>query len=134
MTRTIPQAIAFHPTLPASGAPGLFKLLGIPGKVGASNMSRPPLDCFDNAEKDRPAGEWFLDPAAVIKRHFNPTGSSRLCAFITRPARSSGEATWHGTETLASSLSPYILTDADAVRVSQASRRTHRLGSIKERD
>ncbi|HEU4391031.1 MAG TPA: M48 family metallopeptidase [Blastocatellia bacterium] len=55
------------------------------GKVGAANMSRPPWGWFDNQEKDRPAGEWFLDPAAVIKRHFNPQGEFSL-VYVQNPA------------------------------------------------
>jgi hypothetical protein len=55
------------------------------GKVGAANMSRPPWGWFDNEEKNRPAGEWFLDPAAVIKRHFNPQGEFSL-VYIHNPA------------------------------------------------
>ena len=54
------------------------------GKVGAANMSRPPWGWFDNEEKGRPAGEWFLDPAAVIKRHFNPQGEFSL-VYIHNP-------------------------------------------------
>jgi len=55
------------------------------GKVGAANMSRPPWGWFDNEEKNRPAGEWFLNPAAVIKRHFNPPGEFSL-VYIQNPA------------------------------------------------
>lgn len=41
------------------------------GNVGAANMARPPWAWFDSTEKDQPLGEWFFDPAATIKRHFN---------------------------------------------------------------
>lgn len=41
------------------------------GTVGAANMARPPWGWFDMNEKDRPLGEWFLDPAGVVKRHFS---------------------------------------------------------------
>jgi len=41
------------------------------GQVGfAQNMARPPWGWFDESETDRPVGEWFFDPAAVIARHF----------------------------------------------------------------
>jgi hypothetical protein len=40
------------------------------GTVGFKNKSRPPWGWFDDSEKDRPRGEWFFDPAAVIARHF----------------------------------------------------------------
>jgi hypothetical protein len=55
------------------------------GKVGAANMSRPPWGWFDNQERNRPAGEWFLDPAAVIKRHFNPQGEFSV-VYVHNPA------------------------------------------------
>jgi hypothetical protein len=41
------------------------------GKVGGENMARPPWGWFDGAEKERPRGEWFFDPAGTIKRHYN---------------------------------------------------------------
>lgn len=40
------------------------------GTVGAPNMARPPWGWFDSTEKDRPLGEWFFDPAGVVKRHY----------------------------------------------------------------
>ena len=51
-----------------------------PGALGASfrgavygrNMARPPWGWFDSRERDRPLGEWFLDPAGIIARHFTP--------------------------------------------------------------
>jgi hypothetical protein len=43
------------------------------GRVGGRNMARPPWGWFDNSERDRPLGEWFLDPAATIARHFDPS-------------------------------------------------------------
>jgi hypothetical protein len=42
------------------------------GNVGASNMARPPWGWFDRNEPKQSLGEWFFDPAATIKRHFNP--------------------------------------------------------------
>jgi len=41
------------------------------GKVGAANMSRPPWGWFDGQDRNRPLGEWFLDPATVVKRHWS---------------------------------------------------------------
>jgi len=41
------------------------------GTVGFKNKARPPWGWYDEAEKDRPRGEWFFDPAVVIARHFN---------------------------------------------------------------
>ena len=40
------------------------------GKVGFKNKARPPWAWYDEAERERPRGEWFFDPAAVIGRHF----------------------------------------------------------------
>ena len=39
------------------------------GRFGAPNAARPPWGWFDRAERGRPRGEWFLDPAATVKRH-----------------------------------------------------------------
>jgi len=41
------------------------------GKVGGTNMARPPWGWFDGTERDRPLGKWFFDPATTVKRHFN---------------------------------------------------------------
>jgi hypothetical protein len=41
------------------------------GKVGAANMSRPPWGWFDGQDPKRPLGEWFLQPAETIRRHWN---------------------------------------------------------------
>ena len=41
------------------------------GKVGAANMSRPPWGWFDGQDRNRPLGEWFLQPAETIRRHWN---------------------------------------------------------------
>ncbi|MBI1762739.1 MAG: hypothetical protein HYR56_14995 [Acidobacteria bacterium] len=40
------------------------------GSVGFKNKARPPWAWFDESERNRPRGEWFFDPAAVIARHF----------------------------------------------------------------
>lgn len=44
------------------------------GTVGFKNKARPPWAWFDDSERDRPRGEWFFDPAAVIARHFGKDG------------------------------------------------------------
>lgn len=41
------------------------------GAIGFKNKARPPWGWFDETEKDRPRGEWFFNPAAVIARHFS---------------------------------------------------------------
>ena len=41
------------------------------GLVGAANMSRPPWGWFDGQDRTRPLGEWFLQPAEVIRRRWN---------------------------------------------------------------
>jgi hypothetical protein len=41
------------------------------GTVGFKNKARPPWGWFDDSEKERPRGEWFFEPAAVIARHFS---------------------------------------------------------------
>lgn len=41
------------------------------GVEGAPNMSRPPWGWFDGQERDRPLGEWFLQPAETIRRKWN---------------------------------------------------------------
>ncbi|MEP7271884.1 MAG: hypothetical protein ABI882_10310 [Acidobacteriota bacterium] len=40
------------------------------GAVGSPNRARAPWAWFDWTERDRPAGEWFFDPATLIARHF----------------------------------------------------------------
>jgi hypothetical protein len=40
------------------------------GKVGAANAARPPWGWFDRTERDAPAGSWFFDPAATVKKDF----------------------------------------------------------------
>lgn len=41
------------------------------GSVGFKNKARPPWAWFDGTERDRPRGEWFFNPAAVVARHFS---------------------------------------------------------------
>lgn len=40
------------------------------GKVGAPDAARPPWGWFDRTERGAPAGSWFFDPAATVKRDF----------------------------------------------------------------
>jgi hypothetical protein len=54
------------------------------GKIGGQNMARPPWGWFDSQERERPLGEWFLDPAATIKRHYN-MGEGFSVAYIHHP-------------------------------------------------
>ncbi len=54
------------------------------GTVGFKNKSRPPWGWFDSSERDRPRGEWFFDPAAVIARHFN-LGEGFSTAYVYNP-------------------------------------------------
>lgn len=54
------------------------------GTVGFKNKARPPWGWFDSSEKDRPLGEWFFDPAAVVARHFN-LGQDFATAYIYNP-------------------------------------------------
>ena len=41
------------------------------GSAGAPNKARPPWGWFDMTDRDRPLGEWFLDPAGTISRHLS---------------------------------------------------------------
>ena len=54
------------------------------GVVGAANMSRPPWGWFDGQERGRPLGEWFLQPAETIRRHWN-LPESFSTAYIYHP-------------------------------------------------
>ncbi|HEY0083962.1 MAG TPA: hypothetical protein VGB61_14380 [Pyrinomonadaceae bacterium] len=42
------------------------------GSRGAPNAARPPWGWFDRSEREQARGAWFFDPAATIKRHFQP--------------------------------------------------------------
>lgn len=53
------------------------------GLEGAANKARPPWGWFDMTERERPLGEWFLDPAAVISRHF--PGEKIGTAYVHQP-------------------------------------------------
>jgi hypothetical protein len=54
------------------------------GTVGFKNKARAPWGWFDSSEKDRPQGEWFFDPAAVIARHFS-LGPEFPLAYVYQP-------------------------------------------------
>jgi len=41
------------------------------GSVGFANKARMPWGWYDQTDRERPAGEWFFDPASVIARHFD---------------------------------------------------------------
>lgn len=73
-------------TFKAAGVPPAIGRVGsaFRGTVGGSNMARPPWGWFDNSDRDRPLGEWFFDPAATVKRHFD-LGSSFSTNYVHHP-------------------------------------------------
>ncbi len=62
------------------------------GVVGFQNKARPPWSWYDLTETDRPRGEWFFDPAAVIARHFN-LAASFVQPYTYHPFFKAGETT-----------------------------------------
>lgn len=54
------------------------------GVVGAANMSRPPWGWFDGEDRNRPLGEWFLQPAETIRRRWN-LPDSFATAYVYHP-------------------------------------------------
>jgi len=54
------------------------------GPVGAPNAARPPWGWFDRTERGAPAGSWFFDPAATVKRDFN-AGEGFSLAYTHAP-------------------------------------------------
>lgn len=54
------------------------------GNVGAPNAARPPWGWFDRTDRDAPAGAWFFDPAATIKRDFR-VGEEFSLAYTHAP-------------------------------------------------
>ena len=54
------------------------------GAHGAPNAARPPWGWFDRAERGRPRGEWFFDPAATVKRHLG-RGADFSTAYLHAP-------------------------------------------------
>jgi hypothetical protein len=57
------KVVEKQPRLEALGAAFL-------GVMGAANKARPPWGWVDYRERQRPPGEWFFDPASIIKRHY----------------------------------------------------------------
>jgi hypothetical protein len=55
----------------------------IRGLEGAANKARPPWGWFDMTERDRPLGEWFLDPAATVGGHFR--AAKIATAYLHQP-------------------------------------------------
>jgi Zn-dependent protease with chaperone function len=45
------------------------------GKVGGANLARPPWGWFDAKDKAQPLGQWFFDPARVVRRDYGLDGS-----------------------------------------------------------
>jgi Zn-dependent protease with chaperone function len=41
------------------------------GTVGGANLARPPWGWFDAKDKTQPPGQWFFDPARVIRRDYS---------------------------------------------------------------
>lgn len=54
------------------------------GLEGAANMARPPWGWFDMTERNQPAGQWFLDPASVVVRHFQDLAGAST-AYVHQP-------------------------------------------------
>jgi hypothetical protein len=54
------------------------------GKVGAPNAARPPWGWFDRTERAAPAGSWFFDPAATVRRDFK-AGEGFSLAYTHAP-------------------------------------------------
>ena len=54
------------------------------GNKGAPHKARPPWGWFDRNDGERAQGEWFFEPAATIKRHFN-LGNDFSDAYIHAP-------------------------------------------------
>jgi Zn-dependent protease with chaperone function len=40
------------------------------GNVGGANLARPPWGWFDAKDKSQPLGQWFFDPARVVRRDY----------------------------------------------------------------
>lgn len=59
------------------------------GIVGGANLARPPWGWFDARDKSQPLGQWFFDPARVIRRDYG-LGESFSVAYLRRwpPAES----------------------------------------------
>lgn len=59
------------------------------GVNGGRNMARPPWGWFDRNERQRPLGEWYFDPAATIKRHFQ-LGNNFPTSYTAHPLLRAG--------------------------------------------
>jgi hypothetical protein len=59
------------------------------GINGGRNMARPPWGWFDRNERHRPLGEWYFDPAATIKRHFQ-LGNNLSTSYTAHPLLRAG--------------------------------------------
>jgi Zn-dependent protease with chaperone function len=46
------------------------------GTVGGANLARPPWGWFDSKDNAQPPGQWFFDPARVIRRDYSLEGFS----------------------------------------------------------
>jgi hypothetical protein len=55
------------------------------GTVGFENKARPPWGWYDMRERNRPRGEWFFDPAAVVARHFHLDSKDFSTAYTYNP-------------------------------------------------
>lgn len=51
------------------------------GKVGGKNLARPPWGWFDGKDRDLLMGQWFFDPARVIRRDFG-LGEKFIVAYL----------------------------------------------------
>jgi hypothetical protein len=56
------------------------------GPKGGGHLARPPWAWFDGRNRNRPLGEWYFDPAAVIRRDFS-LGEEFSVAYLARPDR-----------------------------------------------
>ncbi len=59
------------------------------GKVGGVNMARPPWGWFDSRRREDPLGQWFFDPAKVVKRDYGldsefSTAYTRLPFWVSK--------------------------------------------------
>jgi hypothetical protein len=55
------------------------------GVEGAINMARPPWGWFDASDRNRPVGEWFLDPAGTVVRHVDALRAVVVPAYLHQP-------------------------------------------------
>jgi hypothetical protein len=55
------------------------------GLVAFPNKARPPWGWYDMEEKNRPRGEWFFDPAGVVKRHYKLPEAIFSTAYTFNP-------------------------------------------------